>query len=57
MPIARILAAVLLPPLGVFLARGIGATFWFSCLLTLLGYVPGVVYALWAVLSGPRIAA
>ncbi len=52
MPILQIIAAVLLPPLGVFLARGIGSDFWINCVLTLLGYVPGVVHALWVVLSG-----
>ncbi len=51
MPILTIIAAVLLPPLGVFLARGIGSDFWINCLLTLLGYIPGVVHALWVVLS------
>lgn len=52
MSIIRIIAAILVPPLGVFLARGIGAAFGISCLLTLLGYLPGVVYALWAVSRG-----
>ena len=52
MPILEIIAAILLPPLGVFLARGIGSYFWINCVLTLLGYVPGVVHALWVVLSG-----
>lgn len=51
MPILTIIAAVLLPPLGVFLARGLGGAFWINCLLTLLGYLPGVVHALWVVLS------
>ena len=51
MPIVRIVAAVLVPPLGVFLARGIGGTFWLNCLLTLLGYVPGVMHALYVVLT------
>ena len=50
MPILQIIAAVLLPPLGVFLARGLGSDFWINCLLTLLGYLPGVIHALWVVL-------
>ncbi|UAJ10361.1 YqaE/Pmp3 family membrane protein [Glacieibacterium megasporae] len=52
MTILNIVTAVLLPPLGVFLARGIGGAFWLNCLLTLLGYIPGVVHALWVVLQG-----
>ncbi len=47
----RIVAAVLLPPLGVFLARGLGGAFWLNCLLTLLAFVPGVVHALYEVLT------
>ena len=49
MPIIRILAAIVVPPLGVFLARGITPAFWISCLLTLLGWVPGVLFALYVV--------
>jgi uncharacterized membrane protein YqaE (UPF0057 family) len=45
-----IVAAVLLPPLGVYLARGPGRDFWISCGLTVLGFVPGMAYALWSVL-------
>lgn len=51
MPVGQVIAAVLLPPLGVFLARGIGTDFWINCALTLLGYLPGVVHALWVLLS------
>ena len=37
----RIILAILLPPLGVFLQVGIGPQFWLNVLLTILGYVPG----------------
>ena len=47
----RIAAAALLPPLGVYLARGAGREFGIACGLTVLGFVPGVVFALWTVLS------
>ena len=43
----RVLLSVLLPPLGVFLQEGIGAQFWLNVLLTLFGYVPGLVHAVW----------
>lgn len=42
-----IVASILLPPLAVALKRGIGGTFLLSILLTLLGYIPGLVYAIW----------
>ena len=45
----RILIAILLPPLGVFLQVGFGADFWINILLTLLGYVPGIVHAVWII--------
>jgi uncharacterized membrane protein YqaE (UPF0057 family) len=52
-----ILAAILLPPLGVFLARGITPAFWVTVLLTCLGFVPGVIFALVTILRPRRIAA
>lgn len=49
MDLIRIICAILLPPLGVFLRVGIGAQFWINILLTLLGYVPGIVHAVWII--------
>ncbi|MEQ8689639.1 MAG: YqaE/Pmp3 family membrane protein [Pseudomonadales bacterium] len=43
----RIILSVLIPPLGVFLQVGIGPQLWINTLLTLLGYIPGVVHAIW----------
>ena len=44
-----ILATILLPPLAVALKRGIGWPFVLNILLTVLGYVPGLVHAIWIV--------
>ena len=49
MDILRILLSVLLPPLGVFLQVGIGPQFWINILLTLLGYIPGIIHAVWII--------
>jgi uncharacterized membrane protein YqaE (UPF0057 family) len=49
MDLIRILLSILLPPLGVFLQVGLGLHFWLNILLTLLGYVPGVVHAVWII--------
>lgn len=49
-PVA-VVAAVLLPPLGVFLDRGIGRHFWIAAGLTCLAFLPGVAFALYSVLS------
>lgn len=49
MDLLRILIAILLPPLGVFLQVGFGGAFWLNILLTLCGYIPGIVHAVWVI--------
>jgi uncharacterized membrane protein YqaE (UPF0057 family) len=39
MDLLRIIIAILLPPLGVFLQVGIGKQFWINILLTLHGLI------------------
>ena len=51
-----IMAAILLPPLGTYLAKGPGRDFWIACGLTVLGFLPGVAFALWSVLGDSRVA-
>ena len=53
MDLLRIIVAILLPPLGVFLQVGIGAQFWINILLTLLGYIPGIIHAIYIIASRP----
>lgn len=54
MPILRILAAILLPPLGVFLTRGLHRDFWIAVVLTLIAFFPGMIFALYIVLKDRR---
>ena len=50
MNILRILAAIFLPPLGVFLTVGLGRAFWINLLLTIFGfYILGIVHAIWVI--------
>ena len=49
MDLLRIVIAILLPPLGVFLQVGIGRHFWINVLLTILGFVPGIIHAIWVI--------
>lgn len=49
--LCKILFAILLPPLGVFLERGCGADFLINILLTVLGYIPGIIHALYIILK------
>ncbi len=45
--IIRILLAIFLPPIAVLLSNGIGLQFLLNILLTLFGWLPGTVHALW----------
>ena len=47
----RIVLAILLPPLGVLLQDRLGKRFWICVLLTLIGYVPGIIYAVYVILK------
>jgi uncharacterized membrane protein YqaE (UPF0057 family) len=49
MDLIRILLAILLPPLGVFLQVGFAGAFWLNILLTLCGYLPGIIHAVWVI--------
>ena len=47
-----VILAILLPPLAVYLHEGaINGKFWLSLVLTLLFWIPGVIYALIVVLG------
>lgn len=47
--VIRILLAILLPPVGVFFEVGLGLHFWLNILLTLFGYIPGIIHAVWII--------
>lgn len=47
MKIIQVAASILVPPLGVFLVTGISSALVINILLTLLGWIPGVIHALW----------
>ncbi len=49
MDILRIIVAVILPPVGVFLQVGFSGQFFLNILLTLLGYIPGIIHAIWII--------
>lgn len=48
--LVRVLLAFFLPPLGVALEVGLKPQFWINVLLTLLGWLPGVIHAIWIIL-------
>lgn len=49
--ILRILLSVLLPPLGVALEVGITKHFWINVILTIFGYLPGLIHAIYVIAS------
>jgi uncharacterized membrane protein YqaE (UPF0057 family) len=51
MMVIKIILAIVLPPLAAGLQVGISTHFWINLILTLLGGVPGMVHALWLVLT------
>ncbi|KAI3896924.1 hypothetical protein MKW98_013782 [Papaver atlanticum] len=44
--LVEIILAIILPPLGVFLRFGCQVEFWICLVLTFLGYIPGIIYAI-----------
>ena len=47
--IIRILFAILLPPVGVAMQVGFSGQFWINVILTLLGYFPGILHAVYII--------
>lgn len=47
----RVLLAIIFPPLGVFLQVGLGGQFWLNIVLTLLGYIPGIIHAIYIIIT------
>lgn len=46
-----IVIALFLPPLSAFFKRGLHHEFWISILLTIIGWLPGVIYTWWVILT------
>ena len=47
--ILLIILAILLPPIAVFLKKGIGNDLLINIILCILFYIPGIIHALWVV--------
>jgi uncharacterized membrane protein YqaE (UPF0057 family) len=48
--ILKIVLAFFLPPAAVFWQSRLGLQFWINLILTLIGWLPGVIHALWVIL-------
>ncbi|MDJ0799814.1 MAG: YqaE/Pmp3 family membrane protein [Calothrix sp. MO_167.B12] len=47
----RLIIGFVIPPLGVFLTTGISSTLLINILLTLVGWLPGSIHAIWVILK------
>lgn len=54
MIIIKLIFCFFLPPVAAFLQVGLSTHFWINLILTLLGGVPGMIHALWLVLTERR---
>jgi uncharacterized membrane protein YqaE (UPF0057 family) len=51
MKLIKIILAIFLPPVAAFLQVGLSMHFWLNILLTLCFGLPGMIHALWLVLT------
>ena len=51
MIVIKVILSILLPPVAAALQVGISTHFWINIILTLLGGLPGIIHALWLVLT------
>ena len=56
MTFLEVLLAVFLPPVAVLLRAGVGLQLLLSIVLTIIGWIPGVIHALWVLSSRSRVA-
>ena len=47
--VIKILIALLLPPLAVALEVGFTKHFWINVILTILGFLPGMIHAVYVI--------
>jgi uncharacterized membrane protein YqaE (UPF0057 family) len=51
MKLLHIALGILVPPVGVFLVFGVSSTLFINIGLTLLGWIPGSIHAVWAIVK------
>lgn len=54
MSILNLILAIFLPPLGAFLQVGASKHFFINIVLTLCGVLPGVLHAVWLVVTNQK---
>ncbi len=54
MKVVKIILAIILPPVAAFLQVNLTLHFWVNIILTILGFFPGIIHALWLVLTDKK---
>jgi len=54
MKILKIILAIILPPVAAFMQVGLSVNFWVNIVLCLFFYFPGIIHALWLVLTDKK---
>jgi len=54
MNLVKIICAIVLPPVAAFLQVGLSKHFFINIILTLLGFLPGMIHALWLLVNNKR---
>ncbi|MDD5348426.1 MAG: YqaE/Pmp3 family membrane protein [Candidatus Omnitrophica bacterium] len=54
MKVLKIILAIFLPPVSAFMQVGISTQFWINLVLSFLFFIPGVIHALWLVLTDKK---
>ena len=54
MKLVKIILAIFLPPVAAFMQVGATKHFWINIVLTLLFAFPGIIHALWLVLTDKK---
>lgn len=54
MKLLKVILAIILPPVAAFMQVGLTKQFWINIVLSLLFMFPGVIHALWLVLTDKK---
>ena len=54
MKVLKIVLAILLPPVAAYMQVGVSTHFWVNIVCTLLFGLPGIIHALWLVLTDKK---
>ncbi|MBP7216226.1 MAG: YqaE/Pmp3 family membrane protein [Candidatus Omnitrophica bacterium] len=54
MKLVKVILAIVLPPVAAFMQVGLTTHFWINIVLSLLFLLPGVIHALWLVLTDKK---